>query len=60
MPEGAHHNQAAEALVSALGIRARQAVVDEIVIAIRAHDLTRAKQWDQVGRLVDEKLARAA
>lgn len=60
MTNEAEDREKAEALVAAHGERARQAVVDQIVIAIRAHDLNRAKRWDAVGQLVDQRLAVAA
>lgn len=38
------------------GDRVRQMIVDEIVRAIRDHDMTAAKRWDEVGEEVDRKL----
>jgi hypothetical protein len=40
-------------LVSRLGIKARQHVVDAILKAIRDNDISEAKRWDDVGRAVD-------
>ena len=42
--------------MAAHGQGARQKVVDQIVIAIRAHDLPAAKRWEEVGRVVDQRL----
>ncbi|KQT32641.1 hypothetical protein ASG29_12945 [Sphingomonas sp. Leaf412] len=50
-------DSAAAALVAAHGTMARQKVVDHIMAAIRAHDLTAAKRWDEIGRMVDQRLA---
>lgn len=47
----------ADRLIHLHGDRVRQAVVDEMVRAIRAHDITAAKRWDQIGQEVDRKLA---
>ena len=44
-------------LVSIHGRRARQQVVDQMVEAIRNHDLTAAHFWDAVGGAVDKRLA---
>jgi hypothetical protein len=49
--------RAADALIARHGIRARQQVVDQIIVAIRAHDLAAAKRWDEIGEAVDRKLA---
>ncbi len=50
------NGESAAALVAAHGQGARQKVVDQIVIAIRAHDLPAAKRWEEVGRVVDQRL----
>jgi GTP:adenosylcobinamide-phosphate guanylyltransferase len=47
---------AADDLIDRYGAKARQKVVDEIVIAVRNHDIDTAKLWDEIGQLVDEKL----
>jgi hypothetical protein len=49
--------QTAAALVARHGLRARQQVVDQIIAAIRAHDIAAAKRWDEIGEAVDRKLA---
>lgn len=49
--------QTAAALVARHGARARQQVVDQIIAAIRAHDLAAAKRWDEIGQAVDRRLA---
>lgn len=49
--------QCAALLIAEHGRRSRQLVVDEIVIAIKAHDLDRAKEWDRIGWAVDSQLA---
>lgn len=49
--------QTAAALVARCGARARQQVVDQIIAAIRAHDLVAAKRWDEIGEAVDRRLA---
>lgn len=49
--------QTAAALVARHGPRARQQVVDQIIAAIRAHDLAAAKRWDEIGEAVDRNLA---
>ena len=45
--------EAARRLIRLHGAKARQQIVDEIVTAIRAHDLEAAKRWEHVGREVD-------
>lgn len=47
----------AEALIGLHGVKARQRVVDEIVVAIKNHDIDTAKLWDEIGRAVDARLA---
>lgn len=47
----------ADVLVELHGAKARQKVVDEIVTAIKNHDLDTARLWDQVGQAVDARLA---
>ncbi|MBW6531502.1 hypothetical protein KZ820_12225 [Sphingomonas sp. RRHST34] len=49
--------QTAAALGARHGSRARQQVVDQIIAAIRAHDLATAKRWDEIGEAVDRRLA---
>ncbi|WP_277980998.1 hypothetical protein [Sphingomonas phyllosphaerae] len=49
--------QTAAALVARHGSRARQQVVDQIIAAIRAHDIAAAKRWDEIGEAVDRTLA---
>lgn len=46
----------ADSLILRLGRHARQKVVDEMVAAIRRHDLEEAKRWDHLGQLVDARL----
>jgi hypothetical protein len=46
-------------LVSLHGRRARQVVADHILEAVRNHDMVAAKQWNAVGRAVDERLDKA-
>lgn len=48
---------AAERLIAQHGRRARQIIADEIVAAVRAGDLARAKRWDHIGDEVDRQLA---
>lgn len=48
----------AEALIGVHGSKARQAVVDKIVEAVRNHDIDTAHLWDEIGRAVDERLDR--
>ncbi|RYF21152.1 MAG: hypothetical protein EOO77_06610 [Oxalobacteraceae bacterium] len=47
----------ADRLIRQHGNGARQTVIDEIVRAIRAHDMDAAKRWDQIGQEIDRKLA---
>jgi hypothetical protein len=49
--------QTAAALIQRHGAKARQHVVDQIIAAIRAHDLATAKRWDEIGKAVDRRLA---
>jgi len=51
------HEQAAAALISQYGVKARQHVVDQILAAIRMSDLEAAKRWDEIGQAVDRNLA---
>lgn len=46
----------ADSLIEQYGARARQRVVDEIVLAVRDHDIETAKLWDEIGQLVDARL----
>lgn len=46
----------ADHLIERYGAKARQKVVDEIVVAVHNHDIETAKMWDQIGHLVDERL----
>ncbi len=46
----------ADSLVRRLGRHASQKIVDEMVAAIRRHDLEEAKRWDYLGQLVDARL----
>lgn len=46
----------ADALIEDHGAKARQRIVDEIVIAVRNHDIDTAKHWDAIGQVVDERL----
>lgn len=59
MPEHVDQIHTAIDLVSIHGRRARQIVVDEILAAIRNHDMVTAKEWNDIGRAVDERLDRA-
>lgn len=59
MPERLDQIHTAIDLVSIHGRRARQIVVDEILAAVRNHDIVAAKEWDEIGRAVDERLDRA-
>jgi hypothetical protein len=36
------------------GARARQKAVDEVVRAVRDHNLDAAKRWDEIGRALDD------
>ncbi|MHA6724265.1 hypothetical protein [Sphingomonas sp. RS2018] len=47
----------ARAMVDTHGRRARQLVVDEIVRAIKDHDIDKAKRWDVVAQKIDRLLA---
>lgn len=47
---------AADRIIRLHGDHARQKIVDEIVQAIRAHDIVAAKRWDQLGQAVDQRL----
>ncbi|MHA6723183.1 hypothetical protein [Sphingomonas sp. RS2018] len=47
----------AREMVDRHGRRARQLVVDEIVRAIKDHDIDKAKRWDVVAQKVDRLLA---
>ncbi len=46
----------ADSLIRRLGRHASQKIVDEMVAAIRRHDLEEAKRWDHLGQLVDARL----
>ncbi|WP_145958981.1 hypothetical protein [Sphingobium sp. SCG-1] len=59
MPERLDQIHTAIDLVSIHGRHARQIVVDEILAAIRNHDMVTAKEWNDIGRAVDERLDRA-
>lgn len=48
-----HPRNKAEYLVHSMGDKARQYVVDQIVDAIRGHDMPLAHVWEQVGQCVD-------
>lgn len=50
-------SQIADDLIARHGPKARQRVIDEIVVAVRNHDIDSAKRWDEVGRIVDDRLA---
>lgn len=50
-------DRTAAALIKRHGERVRQRIVDQMIVAIRAHDLALAKRWDEVGQAVDRKLA---
>ena len=60
MPENQNPVHAAIDLVSTHGRRARQVVADHILSAVRNHDMFTAKQWNEIGRAVDERLDKAA
>ena len=51
-----HLPYVADDLIERYGAKARQRVVDEIVAAVRNHDIDAAKWWDEIGRAVDERL----
>lgn len=44
-------------LVDRHGPKARQKVVDEIVKAVRDHDIASATRWEEIGRAVDRQLS---
>lgn len=54
-PSGSPHQRASE-IVQTYGVRARQAVVDLIVEAIRDCDMDAAHMWDRVGDIIDAGL----
>lgn len=50
-------DQLADELIRLHGTNARQKVVDEIMRAIRSHDVATAKRWDELGEFIDLRLA---
>lgn len=59
MPHSQNPLHTALDLVSTHGRRARQIVADHILDAVRNHDMFTAKQWNEIGCAVDERLDRA-
>ena len=59
MPHSQNPVHTAIDLVSIHGRRARQIVADHILAAVRNHDMFTAKQWNEIGCAVDERLDKA-
>lgn len=55
-PSKATVGYTADDLIERYGAKARQKVVDEIVAAVRNHDIDAAKHWDEIGQAVDARL----
>jgi hypothetical protein len=49
-------DQLAAELIRLHGQNARQKVVDEIMRAVRSHEVAGAKRWDELGEFIDLRL----